>query len=525
MSDDKGKPIQGFRPVSFSLGAARVTPAAAAPRSPEPLLQQGAAALEAGRPAEAEKSLAAAAALAEPESAVWAQALSLRAKALVSLGRWSEAEQLAASVEKTEPADPEVRDRLGEVFTRINLADRATPHFEHAVAAQPDNAEFQFDLASGYRFVGRLPQAEAAYEAAIARAPDMAKAHMALAELRRWDGESAHLDRLLRAKAKGGLSDLDRARLDYALFKELDDLGRPAEAWPHLTAASDLARRVFGAWSADEERRGVEAMERWFPPERFEAPLRAEAGRTRFIFIVGLPRTGTTLIERILAAHSQVRAMGELPTFNLLVRQASGVASREVLNEAVVAGAAGLDWPRLGHWYRQETAYLAGGAPFAIDKLPNNADLLGPIHLAFPDAILIRARRAPMDVLFGAYRLLFHQSYYWSYRQEDLGQHYLNDERLDRHWRRCFGDRIIDVAYEDMVADPDREIRRLLDACGLPLEPACLKPHETKGAVSTASSTQVRTPISRDRQGAWTRYEAELKPMADMLRAAGVDPC
>jgi tetratricopeptide (TPR) repeat protein len=480
----------------------------------------GAAALEAGWAVEAEHALAKASGLTAPGSPQWAHASSLHAKTLVGLGRWADAFRIVSAVEQAHPADVVVRDRLGEVFTRINLADRAVPHFEAAAGERPERVDFRFNLASGYRFVGRMAQAERAYEAAIAGAPELATAHMALAELRRWTAQDNHLERLQALARRPGLSVLDRARIGYALFKELDDLGETAAAWPHLVEASERAIEVFGRWSADGERRWAEALIEGFPRERLAAPGTV-AGDTRFIFVVGLPRSGTTLVERILAAHSQVTAMGELPTFGLLMKRAAGVESAEFADEAAIRTSAGIDWGALGQAYRQEIAYLSRGAPFAIDKLPDNAALLGPIRLAFPDAVIVRLSRDPRDSLFGAYRLLFHRAHYWSYRQEDLAAHFANMQRLDRHWSDALEGGIVDVSYEDLTEDPGRRIPELLAACGLSWEDACLRPHETQGVVSTASSSQVRQPITRARVGAWARYGAQLEPLRQALADLG----
>ena len=175
----------------------------------------------------------------------------------------------------------------------------------------------------------------------------------------------------------------------------------------------------------------------------------------------------------------------------------------------------------MGATYLAETAFLTDDARFAIDKLPFNSLLIGAIRLAVPNARIILLGRDPMDALFSAYRMLIPDEsvYGWCYRQEDLADHYRNHYRLMDHWRRCLGAGLIDVSYEKLVADPEAQIRILLNACGLPFEAACLRPHEVAGAVLTVSSTQVRAPITASTIGGWRRYAAGLEPLRARLEA------
>lgn len=460
----------------------------------------GVAAVQLGRYAEAIEPLKAAAARARDPSTYCGVMIPL-AKALAGLGLWAEAERACSAAERAGLETPEARDEVGGVLFRINLAARAMPHFEAAAAARPERSDFQRNLAMGLMALGRLEEAEAAFERAIALDPTFGIAHMTLADLRRWTPETAHLDRLRALWDDPALAEAERPAIGFGLFKELDDLGLTEEAWPVLARANDLARMTQPNWSEAAERAWVDETIAAFPRSAFQSRPARTADGPRPIFILGLPRSGTTLVERILTAHSGVAAMGELPTFPVLFKQ------------AWASGGAGADWAGVAQAYRRETAYLWAGAEHVIDKQPRNAAHVGPIRLAFPDAVIIHLRRDPMDGLMGAYKVFFNAAYEWSYRLENLAAHYRLHHRLMDHWRACLGEGLVELDYEALTSDPETQIRRLLDACGLAFEEACLHPEAAPGAVATASSSQVRSPISKARVGAWKRYERQLEPL------------
>jgi len=489
----------------------------AGPSRPDAWFLYGSTLSELGRYEEAVAALARSADLTPPSPAK-AHVLAEKAKALTGAWRWADAADAARQALALKPTDPEVNNLLGLALTRIKRLEPALDQLEAAVAARPDRPDFWVNCGLARFYMGRIDAAEAAFENAIRGAPAMAQAHLALSKLKRWTPERNHVDRLQATRSAAPLP-MDRARLDYALFKELDDLGAREEAWSALDRAASAAAGLR-PWSADRETRLVERLETKFPPALFKsAPPRK--GGPRPIFIIGLPRSGTTLVERILAAHSRVSAMGELQTFRVIMK-GDGVDEADLISPEALDGE--FRWAKIAQSYWRETAYLAGRSPQVIDKLPQNHLFAGPIRLAFPEAAIIHVRREPMDSLFGAYKLLFGRAYAWSYRFQDLHDHYLAYRRLMTHWRNCLGEGLIEVSYETLTADPETEIRRLLDRCGLPFEEACLSPHETEGAVTTSSASQVREPISRKSVGAWRKYAEGLEPLRAMLeRSGGVD--
>lgn len=505
--------------VPEALAEARAA-AKADPANTEAFAIWGVAAAELGDYIQALEPLTTAADRAPAGTPGWANLNSQLARTLSNVGFWAEAARRAFAVERLQPPDPQVRRRIGATFARIGLIERALPHLEWAVGTTPNWSEAQLDLGVAYLSLGRLEEAEQALERAVSLSPLWVQPHMALAPLRRWTPATAHIERLEAVRAHPGISAFDRACLGFSLFKELNDVGRYGEAWPVLEAANEAIRDAEGPWSAEDDRALIDALIETFPAERFQQPAAPPPSEgTTPIFIVGLPRSGTTLVERIIASHSQVTAMGEVPSFPILFRGASSAADRRPLNAAVVRGAAAADWSRTAKAYRAETAFLTGVAAFATDKLPANSLLVGAIRLAFPDAAIVYVRRDPMDIFYSAYRVQFAGLYGWSHRLADMAEHYANHRRLMAHWRSSLGDGLTLVDYEDLVADPETEIRRLIAACGLPFEAACLTPHETAGAVRTASIVQVRQPITAAGIGAWRRYEAQMEPLRARLGA------
>jgi tetratricopeptide (TPR) repeat protein len=444
-----------------------------------------------------------------------------RARALALRGRAGEAAEIAFQLETRPQLPARQRDTLGSVFATIGLFDHAVRHCEVAVAALPKDPLALYNYATALRYVGRIDEAEAVFERSLAIDPDSSVAHASLAALRKWSAEKNHIERLRAAAARAAHRAEDAGRLHHALFKELNDAGRHEEAWQALEKGAATVHALW-PYPLAEKRARLDALIDTFSATRLShAPAHATPGH-KPIFIYGLPRSGTTLTERILAAHSRVTAMGETSAFMQTLRTVAGQPRAKEIDEGMIRRAGDLDYARVADLYVRHTAYLAPGAEFATEKLPHNYEFVGPIHLASPAAPLIHVRRAPMDSLFGAFRLMFGEAaYLWSYSFEDLAENYRQYRRLMAHWRAALGDRILEVRLEALIDDPEPHIRRLLDHCGLAFEPACLSPHETDGGVSTASSSQVRRPINREGVGAWRRYERQLEPLRAMLERDG----
>ncbi len=409
---------------------------------------------------------------------------------------------------------------LGTSLIRSGNEAEALPVLRRASQLDPQDPQVWNKLGEAAEFMGLADEAEAAFEKAIATGQHMG-AHVALARLRKWKPERNHIERL---EALSPSTAMDEALQGYALFKEYDDLGDRQAAWKWLQTGAEAAQREPAdhfnpLWSAAEEQAQVEAWKSVFPKARFR-DVKPPSGLPKRIFVVGMPRSGTTLVERILNAHSQVQGLGELQSFPCAVKLMSGVDGTSLLRTEVINGIADVDPAELARYYDRDLAHIEAEGRATVDKLPRNADYAGLIRLAFPDARIVHVRRDPMDTLFGAYKLHFVAR--WSYDQQDLADRYANHRAITAYWKDCLGDGLINLSLEALIRDPETQIRHLLEQCGLPFEEACLSPHESQGAVASASSSQVRQPINAGGVGAWKRYEAELAPLHKRLADMGL---
>ncbi|ESQ89687.1 hypothetical protein ABAC460_12525 [Asticcacaulis sp. AC460] len=446
------------------------------------------------------------------------QMLALRCKPLMSEGRMADAVQCARDAMAARIDDVPSLVRVGYTLTHAGLTQEALAPAQEATRLDPNHAEAWYTLGGVQRSLGDVPGAEASFNNAIRLSPTPpVAAYFNLAYLRRWKAEDNHIPLLEALTCR---TSLEACRVAYTLFKEHDDIGETAQAWDCLQVGAELGRKIE-PWTSVEEAESIAAWKQYFPAERFGASDKRRRSGPKRIFIIGLPRSGTTLIERVLAAHSQVQAIGELKSFGIAVHKLAGIDNVRRLAPEVIAAAAKLDPLDIAEFYTRESAFLNDGSAYVIDKLPSNHEYAGLIKLAFPDAIVVALDRNPMDALFGCYKVLFTGAYGWSYGQDDLADHYHHFRDLMGYWKSVLGEQLIEVSLEAVIADPEAQIRRLIAACGLDFEEACLKPHEASGAVSTASAVQVRSPINSQGVNAWKRYEAPLAPLQARLRQMG----
>ena len=439
-----------------------------------------------------------------------------RAWALSCQRRWAEALELARTPRPMLALDPISRNIIGATLMSVGMGAEAAPHLEFAASHLTDRPDVLFNLATVYRSLGRPDDAVKVLEKILQFAPGHLPVYELLSDLRKARPEDNQIARL-RAVRPRFANESDRAHIDYALFKQLNDLGQYEEAWTVLARANH-AEAAEVKWSLAREQATAGAL------RQLQASIPSAGGAQpaspRPIFIISLPRSGSTLIERVFAAHSRVRSLGELETFGRELKVAAGLDPNPYI-DARVATAGPIDWSAVGKGYREEIAGLADGAEVITDKMPLNWWYAPAIAAALPDASILHIRREPMDALFGAFKLSFGAGFTWCYRQEDMAAHYGVYRRLVADWRKALGERFIEVDYEALVRDPATVTPQMLAACGLDFEEACLKPHLSVGSVSTPSAGQVREPITAANIGSWRRYATQLEPLRALLQADG----
>ncbi|MFZ5618210.1 MAG: tetratricopeptide repeat-containing sulfotransferase family protein [Pseudomonadota bacterium] len=446
-------------------------------------------------------------------AAAWAQL----ARIFMRMGQPARAEKALAEAVRAGVREAEVADLIGVVSSLLGDQKAAKRWYLKAHAAAPDRADYAVNLATAEMFLGETEAARATLEKILRRNGGVAQAEWLYSSIVKAEAT----ERAQRLTARGASADAQSAAfLHYAAGKEFEDCGEWRRAFAAFEAGA-RAKRSLIDYDETEEEAFYSALIETFTPE-WAASAREGCDDPAPIFVVGQPRTGTTLIERIITSHSMVESAGELQQFGLSLRRLSNTAGRDWRRAASAAKWAEVDPKALGAEYLRVSSVMRTGAPRFVDKLPGNHLYLPMIIAALPNARIVHLTRHPMDACFASYKQLFADAYLHSYDQGEMARHFARYSRLMNCWRRLYPGRFLDVSYEAVVSGVEPEARRLIAFLGLPWEDACLRFHEQEASVATASAIQVREKAHTRSVGRWKRYKRELEPMARALGEAGV---
>ena len=464
---------------------------------------------------------------------------------------------------------------VGDVCSRLGLFEPALAGYERALTLRPDRAAHWFNRAAVRRFLGQLDGAEADYDQCLLMDPDDGQAWLNRSDLRAQTPQRNHVSALSARVARGFSDWPQEVAIRYALAKEFEDLGEFTQAWAQLALATRLRRQhlqydlagdlatvdalitAFPGRTAGPLGSTEPAMPRADPPTASAQPapsarpaqrgqgappgqLGQREQQAQPIFILGMPRTGSTLLDRMLASHGQIRSAGELNDFAHAVVASARVAFERQQDRAaivsasveakrvvpgrleLVAASAHADHQALGQDYLRRTQRYRVDTSYFIDKMPLNYLYCGLLAAALPAAPVIHITRHPLATCYGMFKVLFDQGYPFSYDLIEIADYYIGYRRLMAHWQATLPGRLIEVRYEDLVANPERECRALLERLALPWDANCLAFHRNPAPTATASASQVRRPIYQSAVTLWQHYTEQLEPLRQRLLAAGI---
>ena len=442
------------------------------------------------------------------------------ASILLHLGRAAEAENLVCQATELETGVADAYDSLAFVSLALRAHERANRLYRRATEVDPQTPRFWYNLACSERSFGRLAEAEAACDRAIALDPTQYPSYLLRSELRVQSTDANHVESLQALLARPDLSFQGWLFLGYALGKELDDLQRFDEAFRWFSRAAQARRsRLQYDIGADELKlRRIAAV---YSGEAAPAGNGSQVvDSSRYIFVLGLPRTGTTLVERILTGLAGVTTNGETENFSRSLLEATPAGSADIFERAARAPG---DAVATAYMRRANGPDDGPGCPSRIvEKLPMNYLYLGAIRHALPQARIVLLRRSPLDSCFAMYRTLFREAYPFTYDFEELARYYAAYDQLMRHWRGLLGDQLLEVVYEDLVREPHRVGAELARHCGLVWSDEAVNIQNNAAVSLTASAAQIRRPIYGTSSGRWRHYQPHLQGLIGALRSRGV---
>ena len=403
----------------------------------------------------------------------------------------------------------------GHIYAAENIGlerpEEAIPHYQRALALDQNYADAWRNLGFAWQATGRIEEARAAFKTAIAIAPSIPSLYHGLISCTQLPPGDPHLAAMETILPKAdALPVSERILLHFALAKALDDVGQPERAAQHLLIGNMIKRREL-AYDEGAMLDLLARIQATFTPPMMEAEKSTKEGREpRPLFIIGMPRSGTTLVEQILASHQAIVGGGELPALRRAIEETLGKGNYPEAIPTITSG----NLHKIGERYLSALRALFPRATHVVDKMPFNFLYVGIISLALPQARIIHIRRDPADTCFSCFSLLFKGELPFAYNLSELGRYYRAYERLMAHWRTVLpAGAMLEVSYEALVTDLESEARRLVAYCGLEWDPACLSFDKTKRVVLTASAAQVRRPIYRSSIGRWRRYRFMLAPL------------
>lgn len=412
-------------------------------------------------------------------------------------------------------------DLAGTIYTDIGMAEEAYPLFQQAVNLQPQVDLFQANLASCGVFLGKISEAKAIYTRLLKRFPNHQRNHYQLARLEKAQDET-HLQQMLKVLEQTNNPPDRNIFIYFAIAKEYEDLGRWSEAFEYYKKGGDAVCSV-ARYDVKEDIELIDTIIRCCNKEWLNEPVTAAENSSEPVFVVGLPRTGTTLCERIISSHSEVETLGETLFFQMILRRESGVQSTQPISREMIEALLDKEPAAIAKGYMEQVAYRLHDKAYFIDKLPFNILYLGFFAKAFPKGKIVYLHRNPMDACFAMYKQIFTWAYKFSYSLEDLAQYYVAFERLVTHWKAVLGDRIVEVKYEDLVDDTEQQTRQLLSSLDMPFEQACLDFDQNRAPSATASSVQIREKAHKNSVDKWRRFEQQLAPLKARLESAGIN--
>jgi tetratricopeptide (TPR) repeat protein len=440
------------------------------------------------------------------------------AEVLLGLHKYQQARRELERLRDEEPDNRLFKTLYATSCVGLGEHERAIELYRELLRDVPEDADLHLSIAHAQKTLGLRQEAIASYRKAAACRPAFGDAYWSLANLKTYRFTDQELTQLRAAESAPSTGAVDRYHLCFALGKALEDQGHYSESFQYYETGNAL-KRAESRYRADIIENNTRQQIEIFTPEFIARHAGAGAADPDSLFIVGLPRSGSTLLEQILASHSRVEGTQELANVQQIVARLRGRDPdlNNPLYPRILTQMATEEFGKFGEQYLAETRVYRSGKAFFIDKMPNNFRHLGLIHLMLPNARIIDARREPMACCFSNLKQLFANGQEFTYSVEDIARYYRTYLELMAHWDRVLPGRILRVQHEEVVDDLEGNVRRLLDFCGLEFEPQCLDFHKTERSVRTASSEQVRRPIYREGLEQWRHFEAWLEPLKNAL--------